>query len=352
VLTTDPINLPVRQRMIELKLAHARKQIQSSRADLAVRILAEAAEWERPEAPSAALRIGAALAAMAAGQENTEPDALRASVREAGGGAVLWFHVAVEASLMRLPERLLAQYQQELETARQSEPTRTMILALASLLGQREIRSNWRAIAPAMRCIQPFLERGSSIAWSAAEFQMIGDLLAGLRAFRVLQRYASDALRREVDDPTARFYQVVARAEGNRDRLAMDQESKLLTLASEAAERHDFHLLNRIQRFLLGPAATRARRLRSQVSMEPGALSEIDMAELMAMLADSAPVLPPKEVRAMVRELGRDVAVEMLTASMADSPMANAMSEAQMAQLCAALVAQALDHRPWPARRH
>jgi hypothetical protein len=315
-------------------------------------MLAEAAEWERPDAPSVALRIGAALAARAAGQDNAGPDALRALVREAGGGAVVWFHVVVEASLMHLPERLLAQYQQEFEAAGRSDPNRTMILALTGLLGQREIRSNRRAITPAMRYIQPFLERGSGIAWSAAEFQAIAELLAGLRAFRVLQRYASDALRREVGDPTARFYQVMARAEGNRDRLTMGQESQLFTMASKAAERHDFHLLNRIQRFLFGPEVTRPGRLRSQVSMEPETLRETDMTELMALLAGSAPVLPAKEVRAMVRELGRDVAVEILAASMADSPMADAMSEAQMAQLCAALVAQALDHRPRPARRH
>ena len=50
VLTVDPINLPVRQRMIELQLAHARKQMRSGRADLALKALAEAAEWERPDA--------------------------------------------------------------------------------------------------------------------------------------------------------------------------------------------------------------------------------------------------------------------------------------------------------------
>ncbi len=47
VLTLDPINQPVRQRMIELQLAYARKQMRSGRADLAGKALSQAAEWER-----------------------------------------------------------------------------------------------------------------------------------------------------------------------------------------------------------------------------------------------------------------------------------------------------------------
>ena len=63
LLTLDPINQSVRQRMIELQLAYARKQMRSGRADLAGKALSQAAEWERPDAPSAALRIGQALVA-------------------------------------------------------------------------------------------------------------------------------------------------------------------------------------------------------------------------------------------------------------------------------------------------
>ena len=73
VLTLDPINQPVRQRMIELQLAYARKQMRSGRADLAGKALSQAAEWERPDAPSAPLRIGQALVAMHGGQ-NPEAD--------------------------------------------------------------------------------------------------------------------------------------------------------------------------------------------------------------------------------------------------------------------------------------
>jgi cellulose synthase operon protein C len=351
VLTVDPINLPVRQRMIELQLAHARKQMRSGRADLAMKTMAEAAEWERPDAPSAALRIGRALAAMTAPPGNAAPDTLRAAVQEAGGGAVGWFRAALEASLMGWPEERLQPFRQELESASRSAPDRAAILALVGLLGQKEIRDSRRAIAPAMRRIEPFLGRGSRIAWPSTEFQAIAELLADLHEFRALHRYASDALQREAGDHAARFYQILARAEGDRHRLTSVQESELLTLLEQAGKRQDFHLFNRLRKLLFGPEATPGMRGSSKPSATSEPLSESEMAQMMAGIGGSKPILPPREVRAMVNELGRDLAIDMLVAAVADSPMGDMLSEEQMTQLCVALVAQALDNRPQPARR-
>jgi uncharacterized protein YfkK (UPF0435 family) len=272
-------------------------------------------------------------------------------VQEAGGGAVRWFHAALEASLMGWPEERLQPFRQELEAARRSAPDRAAILALVGLLGQKEIRDSRRVIAPAMRRIEPFLERGSRIAWSPAEFQAIAELLAHLHEFRALHRYASEALRREAGDHAARFYQILARAEGNHDRLTAVQESELLTLLEEAGTRQDFHLVNRLRKLLFGPEATRGMRASAKASATPESLSESQMAEMMAEIGASKPILPPREVRAIVKELGRDFAIDALVAAVADSPMGDMLSEEQMTQLCAALVAEALDNRPQPARR-
>jgi tetratricopeptide (TPR) repeat protein len=351
VLTVDPINAAVRERMIELQLAHARKQMRTGRADLAGKTLAEAAEWERPDAPSAALRIGRPLAAMTAASDSATPDTLRAVVRDAGDGMLRWFHVALEASLMGWPAQRLQPFQQELEAAQRSEPDRATILALVSLLSQKEIRDSRKAVAPALRRIDSYLEKGSRIAWSPAEFQAIAELLAHLREFRTLYRYANQALQRESGDHTARFYQILAHAEGKRDYLNDVQESELFTMLEQAAKRQDFHLANRLQKLLIGPEASRALRGGPRFASPSGALTEAEMAELMAEISGSKPILPPHEVRAMVKELGRDQATEMLAASLDDSPMAGVLSEQQMTQLCAALIAQALDNRPQPARR-
>ena len=91
VLAIDPINMPVRQRMIELQLAHARKQARSGRADLAARSLDEASAWERPDRPDATLRIARALVAMTKTADLPTPDpaatdAVRSAVQQTGGG--------------------------------------------------------------------------------------------------------------------------------------------------------------------------------------------------------------------------------------------------------------------------
>jgi cellulose synthase operon protein C len=351
VLTVDPINAAVRERMIELQLAHARKQMRAGRADLAGKTLAEAAEWELPDAPSATLRIAQALVAMTAAPGSATPDTLRAVVRDAGDDVLRWFHVALEASLMGWPAQRLQPFQPELETAQRSEPDRATILALVSMLGQKEIRNSRKAVAPALRRIDPYLEKGSRITWSPAEFQAIAELLAHLREFRTLHRYASDALQREPGDHTARFYQILARAEGKRDYLNDVQESELFTMLEQAAKRQDFHLVNRLQKLLIGPDASRAFRGRPRFVSPSGALTEAEMAELMGDIGGGRPILPPHEVRAMVKELGRDPATEMLAASLDDSPMADVLSEEQMKQLCAALIAQALDNRSQSSRR-
>ena len=351
LLTVDPINLPVRQRMIDLQLAHARKQMRSGRTDLANKALAEAAEWERPDTPNAALRIGRALVTMTADQANATQDALRAAVQEAGGGTVGWFRAVLEASLMGWPEKRLQPLGRELDTAQQGEPTRETILALVSLLGQKEIRDGRRAIAPALRRIDPFLAKGSRIAWLPAEFQTIAELLAHLHEFPTLHRYAQAALRRDADNQAAQFYQILARAEGKRDHLSEVQESELFNMLEETGKRQDFHLFNRVQRLLFGPGMTRARRGKPMDEPPMEALDEADMAELLAALADGMPGLPAKEVRSMLNEFGRDMAIDMLAATVASSPMADVFSEEQVTQLCAALIDQALQARPQKARR-
>ncbi len=357
VLTVDPINIAVRDRMIELQLAHARKQMRSGRADLAGKALREAAEWERPEAPSAALRIGRTLVAMTPAQGSgtrdtlRPPDTLRTVVQDAGDATLGWFCVALEASMMGWPDARMQPFQPELEAAEHSEPDRATILALVVLLGQKEIRDSRRVIAPAMRHIEPYLQKGSRIAWTPAELQAIAELLAHLREFRALHRYASEALRREAGDHTARFYQILARAEGNRDRLTAVQESELFTILEQAGKRQDFHLFNRVQKLVLGPEAGRALRGGPRPGVTQGSLSDDEMAEMMAEVTGNKPILPPHEVRAMVKELGRDMAIEMLVAEISGSPMAHVMSETQIMQLCTALIAQAMDKTPPPARR-
>jgi tetratricopeptide (TPR) repeat protein len=353
LLAVDPINMPVRQRMIELQLAHARKQIRSGRPDLAAKSLDEASEWERPDMPNPALRIGRALVATMAATDGDAGAAekVRAAVAEAGGGTLGWFRMVLEASLMDWPAKRLQLFQRELNAAQKSEPDRATVLALVGLLGQREVRGSRRAIAPAVRVFEPFLARGSQIDWSPAEFLTIGEMLAHLRNFRTLHRYAMRAVERDPGNLTARFYQVLARAEGKREALTSWQESELFSLMEQAAERQDFTLFNRVQKLVFGPGERKAIGRMLETGEVPGEqLDDEDMGALLASLVGEMPGLPAREVRDMVNQLGREAAIKTMAAMLSEG-MSDVLSEEQVLQLCAALVAQALDKRSRPARR-
>jgi tetratricopeptide (TPR) repeat protein len=352
VLAVDPINMPVRQRMIELQLAHARKQARSGRADLAAKSLDEASEWERPDKPDPSLRIARALVAMTKTTDPADADAVHTAVQQAGGSPLGWFRVVLEASLINWPAKQLQPFQRELQAAYETPPDRATVLALIGLLGQKDLGGTKRAIAPASRVFDQYLSRGSHIDWSSAEFLTIAEAMANLRCYPTLHRYAARVVAREPGNLAARFYQILAGTGGNRDGLSQTQESELFSIMDDAGTRQDFALFNRVQKFVLGPVGGKAMRRVLENGKSPlDELDEADTAELMATLAGEMPSLPAKEIRDMVNQLGRGAAIEMMTSMLSDSPMGEMFSEQQVQQFCTALVEQAIDRSSRPKRR-
>jgi len=350
VLQVDPINQPVRQRMIELQLAYARRQMRSGRADLAGRALDEAAEWERSDKPSTALRIGRALVRAAAEPGSDVGEVLRAGVQTAGGNAAAWFNLLIEASLMGVPERRLQPVQADLAAAQRSEPDRATILALVSLLGQKEIRDTRKKLAPVLRQIRHVLSRGCRIIWTAAEFQTIAELLTDLREFAVLLNYARSALNRS-DGKAAHFYQIIARTGGNSNRLGPIGEAQLHDMLKDPEIQQNFSLFNRVRRFLFGAEAVKGAGKMARQSTMPDAIDDDDMAELLASLVGRMPKRPAKEMRSLVNEFGRDIAIDVLAAEISGSPMGGLLSEEQVRQLSGAIIANALHSSSQPAQQ-
>jgi hypothetical protein len=352
LLTLDPINQPARQRMIELQLAHARKQMRSGRADLAGKTLAQAAEWEQSNAPSAALRIGRALV-MHRAQDPAAEAKLREGVRLAGDGTVGWFRAVVETALMGWAEQQRQFLYRELTAAQKVAPSREAILALVGMLGQREIRAAKRAVMPLLRRVNAWLLRGRGFVWSAAEFQTIAACLHRLEAFDILRAYAQAALERDRADPAARFYRIVAQTRGDSDRLTYVQDRELFELANQAAERQDFHMINRVHHFLEGEDddAGLAGRRRKPRGAGPPDIGVEEMEEFLVQAMTGMGGMPDKEIRKLVSEFGRDRAVAMLADTMADSPLSEILSDQQVQELCAAMVARATAGRPHAARR-
>ena len=347
LLVLDPINRDVRQRMVELQLAQARKQMRAARPDLAWKTLGAAAEWERADAPAASLRLGQGLVGLHLGQEIQAEARLREGVHLAGDGVVGWFRAALEAALMGIEAGAGAICGRELDQARQSLPNRAAILAIARVLGQWESGDSKRALAPLLGRMEGWLRAGARLDWSAAEFQEVAAILHRFGLFETLRAYARQAGQSASQDGVARFYAVVAATQGDGRRVSLDQEEALHDLAEQAAARQDFHAINRIQRFLEGPAGLAGGRL----GRPDEVLDAEDLQELFDMALDELPaMLPNKVMREMLNDLGRERTVNAVDQLLRDSPLGIVLPPPQIRLLAEAAVARVPARGPRPRR--
>ncbi|MBV9967958.1 MAG: hypothetical protein JO008_19965 [Alphaproteobacteria bacterium] len=348
LLKIDPINSGVRRQMIELQVAHARKQMRAGRPELAAKELAAAAEWERPDAPSAPLCIAQALVELRAGQDPQAQERLRAGVALAGSGVAGWFRAALEGELMKLTGSSAELLHQELTRARQTPPTKEAVMAIVSALGQPDA-SEKRAVASLLRGMRAWLLQAAVIDWLPAEFQAIAEILARFDAFDVLAEYARTARRREPGNPIWRFHEIVARTRGNPTRLTIGEMEELGRMADAAANREDFHAANRIERFLSGDGDTPSRRRRSAAA-PLDTLNDDSVPELFAAMLEGMPKGATDSVRVLVREFGRDGAVAHMVEQARATPGGPGMPDPVLRELCQAMVAMVMnDSRPHQA---
>jgi len=341
LLKIDPINAAVRRQMIELQVAHARKQVRAKRPDLAAKELAGAAEWDRPDAPSAVLRIARGLVARQTGQEEQAEAWLREGVALAGGGVAGWFRAVLEAEFMKSPGG--ASLRKELAHARETPPTKEAVMAIVAALGQPEAAGNKKAVSGVLPGMHAWLLQAADFAWSPAEFETLAGALVRFEAFDLLQEYARAARRREPADPTLRFHEIVARTRGESDRLSMAETDDLEEMTHAAASRQDFHTANRIQRFLTGNGGAPFGRGR------PGGLpggfdiDDMDTDELLDAVMDQMAGRSGDKLRRLARDLGREGAVEHMIEEFRSNPLGRAMPRPMLRDLCETVLKAALD---------
>ena len=347
LLTLDPINQAARQRMIELHISHARKQTRAKRADLAWKELGKAAEWERPGAPSFLLYINQGLVGRELGREPDPELRLSQGVELAGGGVVGWFRASLEHALMNAGEANAQLLRQELVRAQQTEtPTKERILSIVSAVNGDEARASKKVVAGLIFRIRSWLLKGSNLAWSAAEFHPIAEMFKHADAYDLLTDYAKSAIGREPADATWRFYLVVARTKGDSDRLSFSETDELIEMAEDASHRHDFHMANRIERFIESSGLVSAPRGGSR------RLSGFDLADfddedetgdaLSDLLAMSLEDTSPDMVKRMIAKHGQRGAVTALVDRIRTSPLGAALPERMLRELASGIVDSAI----------
>jgi len=340
LLTIDPINPGVRRQMIELQLAHARKQMRAKRADLAGKELAQAAEWDRPDTPSGLLRIACGVVALQSGETEQAEAWLREGVTLAGGGVGGWFRAVLEAELMRCAGGDALWLREELAAARRTPPTKELVMAVVSALGQVEAGEDKRALSGLLLGTQAWLEQGAGIVWSAAEFQLLADVFVRFDAFELLGTYARAARQREPANPEWRFFEIVARTGGNGRAMTMAETHELDDMAEAASERRDFHAARRIARFLGMDLPRSSRRGRMADDLEDD-IDDAEMLELLRMALKDMPKGAADTLRGRVGEIGRTAAIEETMDSFRSSELGAILPEPMMRQLCEDMVSRA-----------
>ncbi len=340
LLKIDPINPSVRRQMIELQLAHARKQMRAKRADLAGKELAQAAEWDRPDAPSGLLRIARGLVALQGGEKEQADAWLREGVALAGGGVAGWFRAVLEAELMKCASGDALWLREELAAARRTPPAKEPVLAVVSALGQVEAGEDRRALSGLLLGTRAWLEQGAGIAWSAAEFQLLADVFVRFDAFELLGTYARAARGREPANPEWRFFEIVARTRDNGRAMTMAETNELDTMAQAASERRDFHAVKRITRFLGMdlPGSSRKTRVAHDFVDD---IDDAEILELLQMVLKDMPKGAADTLRGRVGEIGRTAAVEETMDNFRSSELGAILPEPMMRQLCEDMVSRA-----------
>jgi tetratricopeptide (TPR) repeat protein len=346
VLALDPINQAARERMIELQILHAHRQTKSKRADLASKELAAAAEWERPDAPSARLRINQGLVKAEIGPVQAGEAELREGVALMGGGVAGWLFASLEHMLMGRSEATAALLRRELVEAQKAAPTKKEIRSIASAVSIGELRDFKKKVAGLVFRIRGWLLKGSGLEWTAAEFSPIADMLQLSGAYDLLGDYARQASRHEPEEESWRYYRIIARTKGDPARLSHAEENELVDMMEDAARRDDFHAANRIRRFMEdGGSAERGGRKGRRFSLldVPESDDDVDLdvdddTLLGQLLAASLSDLPPEAILRLVKQVGKEQAATIVAERLKRSELGPIIPRKMRRDLAAAIV--------------
>jgi len=268
---------------------------------------------------------------------------LRNGVALAGGGVAGWFRARLEAELMKDGDT--SWLRQELIRARETPPTADAVMAIVSTVSQPEAVENKKAVAALLFGLRSWLEQAAAIDWKPAEFEAVADMLTRFESYDLLRDYAEAARQRDPGNPIWRFHAIVARNQGDPYRLTERDEDELDGLAKAAAEREDFHMLRRIDRFMNGEANLDGGASRRGQRGSADGPEDLDDNEIMALFNAALMDMPRSaaiNMRRRVNELGREQALAELVGQMKSSPMGPGLPEPLVREICAAMMAKAM----------
>ncbi|MBF0322579.1 MAG: hypothetical protein HQL62_06505 [Magnetococcales bacterium] len=250
ILDQDPIHRGVREKMIHAHLAHARKQVQAGRLDLAAKEMDQAQAMDRAETPHAMLIICRGLLEVARHNDDTARNLLAtaaASLDFPLGTACL---VAIEARRMRLPGGRLKTWQKDLETLLRATRDSASVVRMAEIV-RRSSPTIDAAIRETLAPVQKELRRLAKTTWSRQTLEGLCEFWHENNLHTILHAHAKQGLLQWPDQPLWVYYDIHAQTEGNKQRIRSADWQALKQAARQARGAHDYRLAKRIE-LLLG----------------------------------------------------------------------------------------------------
>ena len=344
LLAVDPINRLARQRMIELQISYARKQMRAKRPGLAWKELAAAGAWDCADAPNADLRTNRGLVGLRGGLDLEAEAQFREGVDLAGGGAIGWFRAALQDALLTPPRsRPLSLINDELTRILRGIPSKADIIAIAALFSAKDVRADQKATSEPAWKFCTWLRNATHIVLSIAEFHSVADAIVRGNDFGILHAFAAAGRRREPNERLWRFYEIVARTKNNPDWMSAGEENDIDEMCRSPAIAQNRHGYSRIDRYLNNAGDDRESRRRAR-RREADATSGFDLLE--DIVTSFMEAISQRDVQKLVRSHGRDGGVAALADRLGKLPFGAALPRPLLQMVATTMVAAALDQAP------
>jgi tetratricopeptide (TPR) repeat protein len=329
ILTIDPINSKVRNILVDLHLAHARKQIQQEKWALAHKELEEAGQWAQTEQAQGRIDLVWGFLALAAGEADTAArDWFREGSTRLGGALVGRLYLLLEA--VRLEQPLTATLKHAALPDLPKPLERTSILALIHAL-QALRNEDPKVLGAAVNPLKTALESAAALPFSHPETELICETFRHLGQHFLRSCYARAALQRWPEVPVFVYHLVDADYAAGRTILSYRDIERLENALDRARKQGDMRTSHHIVQLLTGdmPLGTPA-----PLPLPKGdtALSE-DLAEMVEDLGIDRVIEmmleqgPPAEVKELKAEIGAEGLRRVLEAIIRGSLTPDLMDE-------------------------
>ncbi|MGD8588271.1 MAG: hypothetical protein PVG22_05515 [Chromatiales bacterium] len=206
-LELDPINLRVRDILLNSHLAHARKQIQQHKIALARKELEEAENWARTDTALGRIDLIRGMLELSDGKREEAQRRFVSGYESTGGGLVGRFHLLMEAGRMQRPLAALQKQAQLPKLPRQA--SREQVLELIQALSEQHTDDE-EMLAEALEFLLAPLRNAAKLDFTQAEMERLCESWLRLGQQKLRARYARVAVKRWPESPVFLFHQIDA----------------------------------------------------------------------------------------------------------------------------------------------